>query len=278
MVQFSVPMKTLFAATAALLIAYAGLVLLVYFRQDRMLYLPAKAIERTPQAIGLDYVEVMLRTKDGVTIVAWHVPAKGARRTLLFCHGNAGNISHRLDSIRLFNSLGLNVLIFDYRGYGRSEGRPSEEGTYLDAEAAWDYLTQRRGVPPEEIILFGRSLGGAVAAELALRKSPAALIVESSFTSVADMGQTHYPWLPVRLLAKHRYETAKKIPNIRCPKLVVHSPDDEIVPYEQGLALYEKAAPPKELLAISGGHSEGFLLSGALYIEGLRKFITTAVK
>lgn len=266
------------AALAMLLIAYAGVAVLVYFQQDRMLYAPTSVIEHTPLEIGLEYAEVTLRTKDGVDITAWQVPAEDETAVLLFCHGNAGNISHRLDSLRIFNRLGLSVLIFDYRGYGKSGGRPSEEGTYRDAEAAWDYLTQRRGVPPEKIILFGRSLGGAVAAELALRKNPAALIVESSFASVVDMGRALYPWLPIRLMAKYRYATIEKVGGISCPKLIVHSPDDEIVPYEQGRALYEKAAPPKELLVISGGHNDGFLRSGDAYTEGLRAFIDAAVK
>lgn len=265
--------RIVLGAAAALIVIYLGLILLVYLRQESMVYMPSREVRLTPRLIGLEYAEVRLRTKDGVALSAWYVPAKSEQGVLLFCHGNAGNISHRLDSIRIFNDLNLSVLIFDYRGYGESEGRPSEEGTYLDAEAAWDYLVHERKAPPERIVLFGRSLGGAVAAELATRRRAAALIVESSFTSVAGMAHELYPWLPVRRITRFRYATIDKIGKIACPKLIVHSPHDEVIPFSHGLALFEKAAPPKRMLRIAGSHNEGFLLSGQTYGEGLKQFI-----
>jgi fermentation-respiration switch protein FrsA (DUF1100 family) len=255
-------------------IAYLILCGLVYFLQDRMLYYPQKEIEGTPKDIGLDFEEVLLKTRDGVTIHAWYIPAKNERGFLLFCHGNAGNISHRLDSIQIFNRLGLSVLILDYRGYGRSEGKPSEEGTYLDAEAAWDYLVNERKNPANMIVIFGRSLGGAVAAEMARRHACGALIIESGFTSVPDFGQRLFPYLPVRLLAKYKYATIDKIVNIATPKLFIHSPDDEIIPFYYGKALYDKAAKPKEFLQIRGGHNEGFLISSEKYADGIDRFLT----
>lgn len=253
--------------------AYLFILAVVYVRQGKMLYYPLKEIGQTPQDIGLDYQDLQLMTKDGILISAWYVPARDRKGALLFCHGNAGNISHRLDSIRIFHDLHLDVLIFDYRGYGKSEGSPSEEGTYRDAEAGLNYLVNALKVPPEKIVLFGRSLGSAVAAELASRHKAGALIIESGFTSVPDLGAHYFPYLPVRALARYRYATIEKIDRISSPKLFIHSPDDEVIPFEHGSALYEKAGEPKEFLRLKGGHNEGFLISGSLYIDGLHSFL-----
>lgn len=263
----------LLLVVVGLVIGYLLLIAYVYAKQGAMLYFPTKEIEATPHNIGLDYQELTLKTKDSVNISAWYIPAEDARGFLLFCHGNAGNISHRLDSIRIFHGLGLSVLIFDYRGYGKSQGSPGEEGTYNDAEAAWDYLVNILHVKPEKIVLFGRSLGSAVVIELALRKQASALIIESGFTSVPDLGKKFFPHLPVRLISRYHYESISKVEKIKIPKLFVHSPEDEIVPFDQGVNLFEKASEPKEFLKIVGGHNEGFLLSGKVYVDGLQAFI-----
>lgn len=257
-----------------LVAGYLLLIAYVYARQGSMLYFPAKEIEATPRDIGLDYLDITLRTKDGLDISAWLIPADNARGFVLFCHGNAGNISHRLDSIRIFHGLGLGVLIFDYRGYGGSQGSPDEEGTYVDAEAAWDYLANILHVRPEKIVLFGRSLGSAVAAEVALRRQAGALIMESGFSSVPDLGKKFFPHLPVGLISRYRYDSIGKVGRIKMPKLFIHSPGDEIVPYEQGARLFEEAGEPKEFLRISGGHNDGFMLSGKEYAEGLKTFLS----
>ncbi len=264
--------KTLLSLGIILVLAYAAVLILVYARQERMIYFPDREIRGTPEDIGLRYEDISFETGDGVPISAWYVPAEKERGVILFCHGNAGNISDRLDSIKIFHDLNLSVLIFDYRGYGKSRGRPSEKGTYRDAEAAWDYLIKVKRKPAGKIIVFGRSLGGAVAAELALRRQPAGLIIESSFESLPDLGKRFYPWLPVRLLSRFEYATIDKVALIKCPKLIVHSPDDEIIPFGHGRAVYEKASPPKEFLEITGGHNEGFLISGNVYKEGLERF------
>ncbi|HSB30891.1 MAG TPA: alpha/beta hydrolase [Candidatus Sulfobium mesophilum] len=266
--------RMLLLALVGLVIGYLLLIAYVYARQGAMLYFPAKEIEATPHNIGLDYQDVTLRTKDGVEISAWYIPADNARGFILFCHGNAGNISHRLDSIKIFHRLGLGVLIFDYRGYGKSKGSPDEEGTYSDAEAAWDYLVNILRVKPEKIVLFGRSLGSAVAVELALRRQAGAIIMESAFTSVPDLGKKFFPLLPVSLISRYHYESISKVERVEMPKLFIHSPDDEIVPYEQGARLFERARDPKEYLKITGGHNEGFLLSGKIYVDGLDAFIS----
>lgn len=258
---------------AGLAICYLLLVAYFYTKQGSFLYFPSKELEATPRNIELDYQDIVLRTKDGVDISAWLVPAEQTKGIVIFCHGNAGNISHRLDSIRIFHNLDLGVLIFDYRGYGRSGGSPGEEGTYLDAEAAWDYLVNVLHVSPQRIVIFGRSLGSAVAAELAIRRQAGALIMESGFTSVPALGRKFFPYMPVAIISRYHYESINKVDKINIPKLFVHSPDDEVVPYEQGVALFERASGPKEFLRIAGGHNEGFMVSGMLYIDGLRAFI-----
>jgi fermentation-respiration switch protein FrsA (DUF1100 family) len=266
-------MTTVLLAATAL---YAAFTALIFFSQDRMLFLPnspGREIEVTPARIGLDYKQLTLDTEDGVKIDAWFIPASSRGPTLLFFHGNAGNISHRLDSIQIFHELALNVLIIDYRGYGRSTGTPSEQGLYQDAEAAWNYLTKSRGIDAKEIVIYGRSLGGAVATWLAAKTQPAAVILESTFTSVPDMAAKLYPLLPVRWLARLDFNAQENIRRIKSPVLILHSRDDEIVPFEHARLLFEAAHEPKKLIALHGGHNDGFIVSGQFYLDNLRRFI-----
>jgi fermentation-respiration switch protein FrsA (DUF1100 family) len=241
--------------------------------ERRQMYFPDRVLEFTPAEINLSYRDIYLSTPDRIRIHAWWIPAEEARGSLIFCHGNAGNISHRLESIRIFNELGLNVLIFDYRGYGKSKGSPAEKGTYLDAEAAYDYLVRQLQIPPEEIIVFGRSLGGAVAIELAREKKAAGLICEATFTSAEEMGREIYPFLPVKLLISNKYDSISKVGTIPVPKLFVHSRQDELVPFVQGEKLFRAAAPPKEFLEIRGGHGDGFLETADRYRSFLNEFL-----
>jgi len=266
--------RMIYVVIIGLVLGYLFLVGFVYIRQGSMLYYPSREIEATPRNIGLDFKEITLKTKDGINISAWYIPAERERGVLLFCHGNAGNISHRLDSIRIFHDLNLSVLIFDYRGYGKSKGSPTENGTYLDAESAWDYLVNVRHVKPEKVILFGRSLGSAIAAETAIRRKAGAIIIESGFTSIPDLGAKFFPHLPVRLISRYHYSTIDKVSMLDIPKLFIHSRQDELIPFEQGIRLFEKASAPKEFLQITGSHNEGFLTSGRVYTEGLDSFIT----
>ncbi|MBD3170730.1 MAG: alpha/beta fold hydrolase [candidate division Zixibacteria bacterium] len=241
--------------------------------QNKLVYVPHREIEATPHEAGLEYEEVVLETEDNVKLSAWWVPSDSARGTLLFCHGNAGNISHRLETLLIFHNLKLNTFIFDYRGYGKSGGKPSERGTLLDAEAALRHVMEKRGVKLDEMVIFGRSLGGAIASYLAVKHKPKALIVESAFTSIQDIGSDYYPILPVRFVSRFNYPTLKHIRSIECPALVVHSPEDEIVGYKHGRRLYENAPEPKEFLEITGGHNDGFMISGERYIRGLDEFL-----
>lgn len=255
---------------------YGILCLFLFFTQAKLLYypnIPSRKLTASPTDIGLDYESVSVTARDGTTIHGWYVAAQPEKGTLLFFHGNAGNISHRLDSIGIFHDLGLSTFIIDYRGYGQSQGTISESGTYLDAEAAWNYLTRTRKIPVGQIIVFGRSLGAAVAAHIASEYQPGALILESAFTSVPDMAARLYPIFPVRLLSRFQYDTKKMLGSVFCPVLIIHSPDDEIIPFENGLHLYESARQPRELLRIRGGHNEGFLVSGSIYTEGINNFI-----
>ena len=258
---------------AGLAVVYAALLALVFFLQSRLIYFPAREVAATPEARGLAFENVQLAAADGPTLDAWYVPVESARGTVLFCHGNAGNISHRLESIAIFHSLGLGTLIFDYRGYGRSTGHPSEEGTYLDAEAAWRYLVEERKISPDRIVVFGRSLGAGVATWLAARRRVAALIAESAFTSVPDLAADLYPWLPVRGLVHIKYDNLERIAHLELPILVVHSRDDEIIPFHHGQRLFDAASRHARLLEIHGGHNDGFYTSGALYRDGLNRFV-----
>ena len=259
-------------------LGYCLFLVFLYFYQSRLLFLPnlpSRAVERSPSAVGLAYEPVDLVTSDNIHLDGWFIPAPEKRGVILFCHGNAGNISHRLDSLLLFHRLGFSTLIFDYRGYGRSQGRPSEEGTYLDAEAAWHYLTRERSTTPSRIILFGRSLGAAVAVHQAAVNTPGALIVESSFTSVPDIAAGLYPFLPARWLSRLDYNVQQQLQRVSCPVLVVHSRDDEIIPFRHGRALYAAANEPKQFLELRGGHNDGFLLTGQTYVQKLDGFLST---
>jgi len=237
------------------------------------LYHPTNTIEATPDQVGLAFEAVTFKTQDGLKLYGWWIPANPERGVILFCHGNAGNISHRLDSILIFHKLGMSVFIFDYRGYGLSEGRPTESGTYRDADAAWDYLLQTRRIPPERIIPFGRSLGGAIAAHVAASRPSRALIVESAFTSLRDIAKDHLPWVPDFFLAGYRYHTLESVREFTKPILVVHSPEDEIIPFKHGLTLYRAAQSPKQFLEIHGSHNGGFMESAKAYEKGLRAFL-----
>jgi uncharacterized protein len=258
------------------------LAILIYFFQPKLIFFPHRDIESTPALISLDYEDLMLTTTDREEINAWWIPHPEARATLLFLHGNAGNISHRLDSINIFHQLGLSVLIIDYRGYGKSTGKPSEQGTYIDAETAWDFLTKVKKLDSNNIIIFGRSLGGAIATGLADKRPAAALIIESSFTSIADIGKHYYPYLPTKLLARLKYPSIDRISNIKSPILIIHSADDELIPYTNGKQLFAEAlketTTEKSFLDIIGGHNEGFLLSGKQYSDGINHFITDILK
>ncbi|ARO88690.1 alpha/beta hydrolase [Nitrosospira lacus] len=267
----------LFSLSIMAAIAYTALAALIFFAQSSLIYYPesGRNLIETPGDRGLGYESVEIPTSDGETLHGWFIPVPAAAGAVLFFHGNAGNISHRMDYLLMFHRLGYNTLIFDYRGYGQSSGSPSESGTYLDAQAAWRYLTEAKGVPPARIVLFGESLGGAVAAWLAMSEKPGALVLASVFTSVPDMAAKIYPFLPVRLLSRFDYTTIEYLRTVTCPVFVAHSSQDDIVPFAHGRALYQAAPEPKQFLELQGGHNSGFIFMREDWVEALGKFIDT---
>ncbi len=258
----------------AIALFYIAAMIAIYFAQALFIYapqMPTRELVATPADIGLEYENLTLNTPDNERINAWYIPTNNqTAKTVLFFHGNAGNISHRLETIKIYNQLGLNFLIFDYRGFGISTGKPTEEGTYLDADTAWQYLIEEKKLNPEEIILAGRSLGGGVAAELAKKAHPAMLILESTFTSMTEVSAKHYPFMPTSLIVKHEYETSLKLKDIHCPIVFAHSKNDEVIPYEHSQRNYAVANEPKKFIELSGGHGNGFLLSKRNYVSGLQ--------
>lgn len=256
-------------------VAYAVVVALMWVFQERLLYQAGFMTDQvaTPAEAGLEWEPVALRTSDDLTLDAWWLPQGQERATLLFFHGNAGNISHRLPLLELFNRLGLSVLIIDYRGYGRSDGQPSEAGTALDARAAWQWLREEQRREAGDIVVHGRSLGAAVAAELAREVTPGAVILESPFRSVPLLASRIYPFLPARWLVRFDYATQDYVRDIAAPVLVIHSREDEIIPFEEGEAVYRAASEPKEMLVIEGGHNTGFRVSEQTYLDGIDQFL-----
>lgn len=241
--------------------------------QPTFLYRPVQDVPYSPEELGLDFEKIIFNSSDGLKLTGWYIPADTSQPTVLFCHGNGGNITHRLDSINIFHDLGLNCFIFDYRGYGNSEGSPTEEGTYLDADAAYKWLTEQKNVSADDIIIFGRSLGGSIAAYLATRVEPKSLIIESGFTSYADVGAKFYPYMPVRWFARYAYKTIDYIKKVNCPVMVIHSRNDEIIPFEFGLRLYEAANQPSEFVEIFGSHNDGFLVSAEIYKKAWKDWL-----
>lgn len=261
----------------SLIFIYAAITALMWLFQSSLIYQSSmRGHVATPDDAGLVWTFVTLETEDGLLLDAWWIPAEQPRAGMLFLHGNAGNISHRLRSLQQFNRLGLSVLIIDYRGYGRSQGRTDEQGTALDARAAWQWLLENS--PAADRIIFGRSLGAAVAAELARTVDANAVILESSFRSIPLLGQQLYPFLPVRLLTRIHYPVIDYIRDINAPLLVIHSEDDEIIPVAEGRAVFEAANEPKHLLIIRGGHNNGFVISEQDYLAGIEAFLSQALQ
>ena len=261
-----------------LAVTYVALLVALYVFQGRLLFMGTPDLYRTPAANGWNYDDVALDI-DGEATRGWFVHAEGtARGVVLFSHGNAGNMADRLESVALLRDLGFDVLVYDYGGYGESEGNPSETRCYADARTMWRYLTDEREIPPSRIVLFGRSLGAAVTCQLATEVDPAGVVLESAYRSVPAMAQRLYRIFPGKLLARHVFDNESKIGAISSPLLFVHSPQDEIIPYAHGRRLYETATGPKSFLEIHGGHNDGFWMSGALYTDGLGAFLDSVIE
>jgi hypothetical protein len=270
-------MSTIITLLLLALAAYGLLAAGLYVAQERLLFLPDRVVTGSPANAGLTHEEVTLVAADGVRLHGWYVPHPAARGALLFLHGNAGDIGDRIATLALLHRLRVDLLIIDYRGYGRSTGKPGEAGTYLDAAAAWDEL-RRRGHAAERIIVHGRSLGGAVAARLAADAAPAGLVLEATFSSLAELAAELYPWLPVRPLLRLHYPTAADAARYPGPVLIVHAADDEIIGFAHAERLLRAVQPRGHLVRLEGGHNAAFLVSGRRYLEALEQFLDAALR
>lgn len=260
---------------ASLLVVLCALMLVF---ERKLIYFPQRAYDIVPRELGLAFEDLRLVTEDGLAIHGWYLPPPGSPRwTVLFAHGNGGNVSHRLDRALLLQArLGAAVLLFDYRGYGRSEGAPDEEGTYRDARAAHRWLIEERHVATDRLIVFGESLGSAVALDLALSRPCRALVLESPFASVPAMARAAYPFLPLWPFVRTRYDNLAKAPRLKVPLLVLHGDRDEVVPFAQGRSVFDAAPEPKRFYAIRGaGHNDTYPVGGDAYWNVVRDFLET---
>jgi fermentation-respiration switch protein FrsA (DUF1100 family) len=243
---------------------------------NSLLYFPAARLDGTPRDAGLEYRDLEIATGDGQRLHGWWIPRRGGAPALghvLHFHGNAGNISHRLDEAAVLSAAGLDVLLFDYRGYGRSTGSPGEGGTYQDARAAREALLRQPGVDPARILYLGESLGGAVAVELAGAAPPRGLVLRSTFTSVRDMARLHYPIVPAAVVVD-AYPTLSRLRELRVPLLVIHGDRDDIVPLSHGEALLAAAREPKRLEIVRGaGHNDLLWVAGARYAAAIAEWV-----
>ena len=258
------------------LLAVAG-GLIVYF-ETRLIYFPSRAQDVTPSALGLAYEDVSMIAEDGVRLHGWVLPVRDARLTILLSHGNAGNIGDRLDrSLLLQSRLRASVLLYDYRGYGSSQGSPDEAGTYRDVRAAYQYLVEAKKLDPRRLVLFGESLGSGVALELAVAQPAAALVLEAPFTSVPDMARATV-FAPLAPFVRTRYDNLAKVSRLRMPLLVLHGDRDEVVPFAQGRRLFEAAPEPKRFFAIPGAHhNDAYFVGGEAYWRALGEFLDQAL-
>jgi uncharacterized protein len=254
------------------IIMYVAISTVLFFSQNGLVYYPSSEMTERPES---PFEEVSLPGADGDQLHGWFFPNPEARWTVHFSHGNGGNISHYLLTAEFWRGMNCQVLIYDYPGYGKSTGRPSEAGIYRSSRVFWDWLVDARKIKPSSIVLHGRSLGGAVALETALTVplKPAGIIMESCFRSVPALGAEIYPFLPVRFLSRNHFDNEAKITRLTIPLLVIHSPDDELVPFSHGQELYKRAGHSKGFLKIQGDHNAGFLLSDHDYRTGITKFL-----
>jgi fermentation-respiration switch protein FrsA (DUF1100 family) len=269
--------------TIVVLAVAVYLILLVLLRifEPSLIYFPGnqRTLLSPPASLGLPVQRVEFPTEDGLILVAWVIRSApdSAGFWLLICHGNAGNLSEFDRPVHYagLSRLGLNLLAFDYRGYGESGGTPSEAGLYRDAQAAYRYLREKQGVAPDRIIAFGHSLGSAVAVDLASRVPTAGLILDGALTSAVERGRELYPYIPVRWIAGSRFNSIEKIPQVRVPKLFLHALGDDIIPVAHGRRLYEAAPPPKTFVELQGGHGDAFDVDSANYFGSIGRFVAS---
>jgi fermentation-respiration switch protein FrsA (DUF1100 family) len=263
---------------ALVAVCYVVFLVLLRFGESRMLYVPggSRLLVEPPAELELGVRRVELAASDGVRLVGWAMPAdSGSGYWLLICHGNAGNISEagRPYHYAGLRALGLSLFAFDYRGYGESEGVPTEQGLYRDAEAAYRYLRDTLDVPAERIVVFGHSLGSAVAVELVSRVPAAGLVLDGALTSVIERAQEMFPYAPVRWIAASRYPSIERVGALTIPKLFLHARADDVIPFAHGRRLFEAAGRPKTFVALQGQHGDAFEVDSAAYFGAIGRFV-----
>lgn len=275
----------IFIVLKTFIVVYVVVCLFVYFRQSSYVYYPSKDITTNPSNLGMMFETVHLTTDDGIKITGWFIPSKSVQQgaqisefyTVIYCHGNGGNISEYLETAIVLRDMDYNVMMFDYRGYGESNGKPTEKGTYLDAMSVWKYLVETRRLDKSKIIIYGWSLGGAIAGWLAMNTEPYALVLESTFVSARAMARRMFPYLPIGLLCRYNYNTLEYIKRVKCPVLVAHSPDDETIPFEHGLSLFSEVKNKKHFVKLAGQHNDAGLTSTPEGRKALDEFISSYV-
>lgn len=268
--------KKILETAALIILSLFGFAFLLVVGENYIVYHPVKypAGFWNPESYGLKVEDVYFNAADGVKLHAWFVAAEKPLATLLWHHGNAGNLTHRLDNILQLRPLRLNIFIFDYRGYGRSEGKPDQQGIFKDSQAAYDFLTLKKNIAPETLFLFGRSLGGVCAIETASKNKAAGLIVESTFTSAREMADKIFPFFPLKFLLRQKYDAIGTVASVNMPKLFLHGTEDDLVPFSMGQELFEAASEPKEFYSIKGaGHNDTYSVGGKEYFDALERFI-----
>jgi len=264
-------------ALAAVALFYVGLLVVLRLSESRLIYFPGQKRSLLIPDVSLDLpVErIGILTEDAVQLTGWMIRAEPSQPWLLICNGNSGNISEFGRPVHYagLRRLGLNILTFDYRGYGESAGMPSEQGLYRDAVAAYRYLRESRGIPADRILVFGHSLGSAVAIDLVTRFPAAGLIVDGALTSVIDRGQELFPFIPVRWIAGSRFGSLEKMARLTIPKLFLHATADEVIPLAHGRRLFEAAPPPKTFVELKGGHGDAFDVDSARYFGSIAEFL-----
>lgn len=269
--------RTLLAAVILIVAAYGGILIWFAAHESELMYFPEKTLESSPETFGLAYGKVLIPSTESIHLVCWVIPsADSSSWWLLYLHGNAGNMAKQgyVEHYAQLHRLGLNILTVDYRGFGESPGRPTEQGLYDDAHAAYEYLRWARHVSSDRIVVYGYSLGSAVAVDLAGRVPSAGLILEGSFPSIVDVGADHYPFIPVRWMTASRFASAEKIGSVAAPKLFIHARDDQTIPIRFGRQLFETAPGPKTFLEVGGGHESAHDVDAPVFYGGIQRFLT----
>lgn len=255
-----------------IVVIYAAFLFLLFIFQNSFIFFPSQAVDITPGYYSMQYEDHFFQTEDGVNLHGWWIEHPDASGTVILSHGNAGNISHRISLVQMMKGLNVNFFLYDYRGYGKSEGKPDEAGLYLDGLAAYHFVRESKGINPGEIILFGRSIGGAVAAENAVKSEIGGLVIEAAFSDVRSLMRQLFPIVPT-FLAKYDFPVSEYLKEITVPVMIMHSHQDDIIPYSHGVKNYESANSPKWFIELQGGHNDSFMVSETIYLAAWHQFL-----